>query len=289
MGNQAGKIGLRTTTATNKMKSDPLKVAFVGWGAINSRVADLLKQHSANVQFVGVAISNASKRYCGIPIGARQIDKPGDLAELAPDLVLEAASKAAVEEWIPIALSVSKTVIIASTSAFTDGKLLAQLRDKADCHGSRLIIPTGAIGGIDALTSAAMLPLDQVVHRISKPPNAWRNTDAEKLFNLSSLTEQTIFFRDTARKAAKAFPQNANATVVTALAGMGLDNTIVELVVDPLITRNQHTISARGVFGRFTITLENEPLQGNPKSSELTALNLARLIAEQTVVTGVIR
>ena len=83
-----------------KMKSDPLKVAFVGWGAINSRVADLLKQHSANVQFVGVAISNASKRYCGIPIGARQIDKPGDLADLAPDLVLEAASKAAVEEWM---------------------------------------------------------------------------------------------------------------------------------------------------------------------------------------------
>ena len=254
------------------MKSDPLKVAFVGWGAVNSHVAELLKKRSANVQIVAVATTDASKQTRAIPAGARPIDKPADLGDLSPDLVVEAASKAAVEAWTPIALSVAKTVIISSTSALADGKLLARLRDKADRCASRLVIPTGAIGGIDALTSAAILPLDKVVHRISKPPSAWRNTNAEKIIDLSSLAAQTTFFSGSAREAAKAFPQNANATVVTALAGIGLEKTIVELVADPLIKRNQHTISAWGSFGRLTITLENEPLQSNPKSSELTAL-----------------
>jgi len=263
------------------MNSNLLKLAFVGRGAINSRVWELLKRHTANVHCVAVATTDASKQSGGIPTGARPIDHPDDLINLTPDLVVEAASKVAVEVWAPTALSVAKTVIIASTSAFADGELLARLRYKAKQCGSRLVIPTGSIGGIDALASAAMLPLDEVVHRISKPPDAWRNTNAENLLDLSSLSAQATFFSGSASEAARAFPQNANATVVTALAGIGLSKTVVELVADPLITRNQHTIAARGRFGRLTITLENEPLEGNPKSSELTALNLARLIEEQ--------
>jgi predicted dinucleotide-utilizing enzyme len=81
--------------------------------------------------------------------------------------------------------------------------------------------------------------------------------------------------------AAALFPRNANATVVTSLAGIGLDRTRVELVADPALKRNQHRISARSAFGTLQITLENEPSPVNPKSSELTALSLVRLIERQ--------
>lgn len=270
------------------MKLASLKVAFIGWGAVNSCVAGLLRERSTNVEFVAVATRDASKHLHAIPRGAHAITKPEALASLAPDVVVEAASKSAVEMWVPSALKVAKTVIVSSTSAFVDGELLMRLRDVADQCNSRLIVPTGAIGGIDALSSAAVLDLEEVVHRISKPPSAWRNTNAEKNVDLSSLSEPTIFFSGSARAAATEFPQNANSTVVTALAGIGLERTIVELVADPLLQRNQHTISARGSFGQFVITLENEPLRTNPKSSELTALNLTKLIEEQSarIVVG---
>jgi aspartate dehydrogenase len=88
----------------------------------------------------------------------------------------------------------------------------------------------------------------------------------------------------TAREAAGLYPQNANATVVTALAGIGLDRTRVELVADPAFRSNGHRIMARGEFGRMDITLENNPLPTNPKSSELTALSLVRLIEHQVNV-----
>jgi aspartate dehydrogenase len=69
--------------------------------------------------------------------------------------------------------------------------------------------------------------------------------------------------------------------VISALAGVGLDRTRVELVADPAATRNCHRLSASGAFGRMEMLFENEPLKTNPKSSEMTALNLVRLVENQ--------
>jgi aspartate dehydrogenase len=151
----------------------------------------------------------------------------------------------------------------------------------AEERGSRIVLPSGAIGGVDALASAAVLGLDDVVHQVVKPPVAWKGTPAEKVIDLGALTERTVFFSGTAREAAGQYPQNANATVVTALAGIGLDETRVELVADPAVRLNGHRIVARGAFGHMEIALENSPLATNPKSSELTALSLVRLIEQR--------
>jgi aspartate dehydrogenase len=260
----------------------PLAVAFVGWGAINSRVARLLVDRRVNVRVVAVATRNAA-RMLNLPKGAQSIDKVKQLVDLSPDLVVEAASREAVTVWGPAALSVARIVIISSTSAFSEHSVLTRLKEQAELHASRLLVPSGAIGGMDALNSAALMPLREVVHRITKPPGAWRGTDAENMIDLSSLSEKTTLFYGSAREAASRFPQNANATVVTSIAGIGLDKTIVELVADPQIELNHHTITARGDFGQLTLQFENQAMQSNPKSSELTALNLAKLIEDQTL------
>ncbi len=104
---------------------------------------------------------------------------------------------------------------------------------------------------------------------------------------LDEISEATVFFTDTARNAADAFPQNANAAVITSLAGIGLDRTRVTLVADPAARLNMHEIIAEGDFGRMHLRFENGPLATNPKSSEMTALNLVRSI-ENRVATTVI-
>jgi aspartate dehydrogenase len=259
-----------------------LRLVFIGFGAINSRVADLLKTRSAPVDIVAVATRDDPAERARIPPGVPFLAAPEELAALKPDLVIEAAGRAAIDAWAPAALDAAPRLIIASTSAFCDDALLPRLAEIAEKHGSRILIPSGAIGGIDALAGAAVLGLDAVTHRIVKPPAAWKGTPAEKLLALASLHERTMFFEGSAREAASLYPQNANATVVTALAGIGLDRTLVELVADPAARLNGHTIMAEGAFGRMTITLENNPLATNPKSSELTALSLVRLIEQQT-------
>jgi aspartate dehydrogenase len=256
-----------------------LRIAFVGWGAINSHVGALLKERRANIEVVGIATRTRS--HAATPAQVPFLDNPARLAEIKPDLVVEAAGRAAVEIWAPSALRYAKALVVASTSAFCDEALLPRLREIAQACGSRILIPPGAIGAIDALAAAATLTLDEVVHQIVKPPQGWKGTAAENLIDLDHLPSPRIFFTGSAREAAQLYPQNANATVVTSLAGIGLDRTRVELVADPYISRNQHHITVRGAFGNFEIMLQNEPLRTNSKSSELAALSLVHLIEMQ--------
>jgi aspartate dehydrogenase len=256
-------------------------VVFIGWGAINAHVGALLEKRKAAIDVVGIATMDTPAARAAIPQAIRFLGSPAELAALKPDLVVEAAGRAAIETWAEAALAASPAMIIASTSAFCDDALLPRLAAAAERHGSRILIPSGAIGAVDALASAAVLGLDEVTHQIVKPPVAWKGTPAEKLLDLGALSERTVFFSGTAREAAGQYPQNANATVVTSLAGIGLDRTRVELVADPTFRSNGHRIVARGGFGRLDITLENNPLPTNPKSSELTALSLVRLIEHQ--------
>lgn len=259
----------------------PLQIVFVGWGAIGSRVGELLKERRSNIQIVGIATIDEPHARSLIPDGIPFVSDPSQLGEIRPDLIIEAAGRRAIDLWAPAALRHAKAMIIASTSAFCDDTLLLMLTEIAAKHGSKILLPSGAIGALDAISSAAVLGLDDVLHQITKPPAAWKGTHAEKLFDASDLVEIRTLYQGTARDAARTYPQNANATVATSLAGIGLDRTRVELLVDPGITINEHRISARGAFGELQITLKNNPLSTNPKSSELTALSLVRLIEKQ--------
>jgi aspartate dehydrogenase len=255
-----------------------LRLAFIGWGAINTRVNALLTQRQAHVEIVGIATSGAPESRGKLPATVTFLGDSNDLARAKADLVVEAAGRVAIEQWAPSALEHTSSLIVASTSAFCDDTLLPRLVAIAERHGSRIIIPSGAIGGIDALASAAVLGLDSVLHQVLKPPVAWKGTEAEGLLDLANLDRRMTFFFGTAREAASRYPQNANATIITSLAGIGLDKTMVELVADPSLSTNGHRIVAHGQFGSMDIHLRNNPLATNPKSSELTALNLVHLI-----------
>jgi aspartate dehydrogenase len=261
------------------MSGSDLALVLVGWGAIASRVAALLLERKAPVRIVGVAMRDITRpRDMALPEGALALSDPTGLAALNPDLVVEAAGRDSVEPWGRAAFSAGADFAVSSTSALTDDALRDGLLARAQARGRRLLVPPGALGGIDALSAAARLPLDHVRHEIAKPPTAWAGTAAETLCDLANLDAPVTFFEGTAREAAARFPQNANVAVISALAGLGLDRTTLALVADPGARLNRHVVHAEGAFGRMTITLENRPLATNPKSSEMTALSLVRLI-----------
>lgn len=63
-----------------------------------------------------------------------------------------------------------------------------------------------------------------------------------------------------------------------ALAGLGFDDTKVELIADPNIDRNVHEIVVDGEFGRFEFRIEGRSLPDNPRSSAITAMSVVREI-----------
>jgi aspartate dehydrogenase len=254
-----------------------LRLVLVGWGAIGARVAGLLAARGAAVDLVGVALRDLGAAREGLG-DLRVISETSELCGLRPDLVVEAAGRGAALAWGRAALQAGADFCPASLSALVEAEDLAALVDLARARGRQVLIPAGAVGGMDALSAAARLELRAVTHEISKPPVAWAGTGAEALCDLAHLTQAQCFYEGTAGDAAEAFPQNANVAAMTALAGVGFARTRVRLIADPGLAMNRHRIQAEGDFGRMEITLDNRPLAGNPKSSELTALSLVRLI-----------
>lgn len=251
------------------------RVVLLGAGTISRRVAELLEARASAAKIVGV-ISRSSLASPDAFGGAVQIASASQLAALAPDIVIEAASREAVREWGTAALQSARHFVVSSSSAFVDDALLAGLRDTARQCRSQIVLSPGAIAGMDALSAAARLPMREVRHRIVKSPRSWGALAADRTDVAGDAA--VVLFAGSAREAANRYPLNANVTVVSAISGVGLDATTVELVMDPSVVENRHEIRAAGDFGTLTVTLENRPLQGNPKSSELAALALVRFV-----------
>ncbi len=258
--------------------SESEAICLVGWGAISQRVAALLAERGSPFTIVAVAVRDPTRERAGLPAGARLISQPGDLAATGATLAVEAAGRGSVLTFGRAALAAGMDFAVSSTSALIDEAALSELVALAQANGRQLLTPPGALGGIDALAAASRLSLARVEHRIVKPPRAWQGTAAETLCDLDALQAPFSFFEGSAREAADGFPQNANVAVISSLAGIGIDRTRVTLVADPHARFNAHEIRAEGDFGVLEIRLQNRPLATNPKSSEMTALNIVRLI-----------
>ena len=253
-------------------------VVLVGFGAIGSAVARILDQRGHGGLIKAIALRDATRARTGLPQGVPVITDPGALAEIDAGMVVEVAGRDSVAPWGRAALSRGLTFAVSSTSALSDSALLAELVALAQAHATQLIIPPGALGGIDALAAASRMGLAEVHHTIIKPCAAWAGTEAERLCDLPNLTAATVFFHGPAADAATRFPQNANVALVVALAGLGPDKSQVSLVADPDARGNIHEISASGDFGQMSLRFENKALAENPKSSAMTALSVVRLI-----------
>jgi aspartate dehydrogenase len=195
-----------------------------------------------------------------------------------PDLVVECASHSAVRELVPSVLRSGVDVVLVSVGALCNKETLDLVRTSAESGRAKLVLASGAIGGLDALRAARPAGLDSVCYIGRKPPEAWFATPASKTLDLSRLQAPVVIFEGSALEAATLYPKNANVAAAVALAGVGFDRTQVRLIADPQVTANVHEVTASGAFGSFHIQLTNLPLQDNPKTSWLAALSVCHAV-----------
>jgi aspartate dehydrogenase len=191
----------------------------------------------------------------------------GDALPMA-DVVVEVAGHAALAQYGVAALRQGSDLVIASIGALADEALWVSLQQAAT--RAKILLPAGAVAGIDALAAARLGGLDSVRYSSRKPPASLSDT--------LPLDRESVVFEGNARDAALQFLKNANVAATIALAGIGFEKTEVRIIADPTLTRNIHVLEASGNFGTFTMTIAGRPLPGNPKSSSLTAMSLLRCI-----------
>jgi aspartate dehydrogenase len=209
------------------------------------------------------------------------VERLSDLLNEDPDIIAEVASQQAVADYGEQILRDGVDLLVISIGALADAALLERLQTAAESGRSRILLPAGAIGGLDAIAAMRLGGLNSVRYRSRKPPAAWRGTPAEKVTDLGKLAGPMVLYAGTAREAALLYPQNANVAAAVALAGLGFESTQVELIADPAAPGNVHEIEVEGAAGRFAIVLQGKPSRTNPKTSALAALSVARALLNE--------
>jgi aspartate dehydrogenase len=195
-----------------------------------------------------------------------------------PDLVAEVAGHAAVAAHAEVILSHGTDLIVASLGAFADPAVHIRALAAARGSGAALILPSGAIGGLDLLRVLAASGDVDVTYEGIKPPAAWKGTDADTRVNLDALTAPRVFFTGTGRAAALQFPKNANVVAALALAGAGFDTMQVDLIADPAARTNTHSYRVRSAVCDFRMKIDNAASAGNARTSHTTVLSIAQEI-----------
>ncbi len=198
------------------------------------------------------------------------------------ELAVECGGHAAVSQHGEACLDAGYDLLVASVGALADQALHDRLVAAAQRNERKLLIPAGAVAGMDGLAAARLAGIDRVRYTSRKLPLAWKGTHAEKLCDLEAVREPTEFLRTDARQAATLFPQNANVAATIALAGVGFERTEVSLNADPAAQGNTHLLEVEGPCGSMRIELRNKPFPDNPKTSMLAGLSLLRVIRNRT-------
>ncbi|SDH84389.1 aspartate dehydrogenase [Alteribacillus bidgolensis] len=244
-----------------------MNIGIIGAGTIATfLLTEIEKQPAENLSVKSLYVRDIDKyRKLSEDCGVQLFNHFDSFLDSDIDIVIEAANITAVQELIPRALEKKEAAII-SIGALSDDTFLEHIMSLANRYNHSIYLPSGAIGGMDLIQNAGALgELDEVSLTTRKPAHS---------LNEQSLKQEKIIFQGTAFEAIRKFPKNINVSIILSLAGVGIHQTKVTIIADPDIQTNQHKVEAKGAFGTFSSTIENNPMPSNPKTSFLAALSI---------------
>ena len=227
-----------------------LTVGLLGAGALGGRLQALLAEGAV-----------AGCRLGGVRTRASSADL-GDAG-----VVVESAGVAAAVAEVPALLAEGHDVVLCSCGALAEPALVRALAELPS-GTARLLVPAGAIGGLELFRAA-----------VRGSATARVQLHTTKAAGALGTAEAGTVFSGSARAAALAFPRTANVAVALALATTGLDDTEVVVSADPTATRTRHVVSVDSDLGSYRLEVTNVPAPGSGgRTSAVTAWSVVTLL-----------
>jgi aspartate dehydrogenase len=266
----------------------PLRVGVAGLGAVGLEVAKRLITGVPGLTLVAVAARDVEKARRALPPAGSSIPvrKATELANDC-DIVVECLPPALFRDVAISAIDKGRIFMPLSVAQLLEN---GDLVERAKLKGARILVPTGALIGLDAVRTAAEGTIHSVKMVTRKPPAGLEGAPylLEHKISVAGLKEARKVFDGSAREGARGFPTNVNVAAALSLAGIGPDRTQLEIWADPAVTRNTHTITVDADTARFTMTIENIPSE-NPRTGKSVAPStvaaLRALVSELKVGT----
>ena len=254
--------------------SSELRVGLGGFGAIGGALAERLDRGLPGLRLAAVSARDRARAEARLAGFARPVPVVA-LAALAEhaDVVVECAPAAVFGEIAAPAVEAGRVLMAVSVGQLLEhDDLVARARQT----GARIIVPTGALLGLDAVRAAAEGEIESVTMVTRKPPLGLAGAPylEQHGIRLDGLSAPLRVFAGSAREGARGFPANVNVAAALSLAGIGADRTRLEIWADPGVSRNTHRIVVEADSARFEMTIENVPSEANPRTGKITALSV---------------
>ncbi|BAT58754.1 L-aspartate dehydrogenase [Variibacter gotjawalensis] len=264
-----------------------LRVGLAGLGAVGLEVARRLEQGIPGLTLAAVSVRDVSKAQSKVAKIGAEIPNVA-LTELPQhcDVIVEGLPKAPFAEIARATIYAGKVFMPLSV-----GQLLENwdLIDRAKETGARILVPTGALIGLDAVRAAAEGDIRSVTMITRKPPGGLEGAPylVQNNISLHGLNEAKKVFDGSAREGARGFPANVNVAAALSLAGIGPDKTRLQIWADPQVTRNTHRIEVDADTASFSMMIENVPSVENPRTGKITALSAVAMLRGLTATLKV--
>jgi aspartate dehydrogenase len=250
-----------------------IRVAIAGLGAIGRTLASKLNDGVPGLKLACAAAGDRAKAKAFLD--AEKIACPLVGLDEFPahaDIAVECAPAAQLDNICRPMLNAGKSVIVLSCGALLPRPDLIEL---AKAKGGAIIVPTGALLGLDAVAAAAEGNIASVRMTTRKPPAGLKGAPhlEKNGISVDGLTAPKLVFSGSAREAAAGFPANVNVVAALSLAGIGPDRTHIDIWADPGVTRNCHSIEVEADSANFKLSIENVP-SDNPKTGRIVALSV---------------
>jgi aspartate dehydrogenase len=264
-------------------RTQTLSLAIAGLGAIGLAVARRVEAGAVpGMRLTAVSARDqdkASKTVSAFKSPPRILGLAA-LAEAA-DIVVECLPSQYFAEVAEPAVARGRIFMPLSVGALLDHMHLVE---RARETGARILVPTGALLGLDAVRAAAEGSIASVTLETRKPPAGLAGAPLllARGISVEGLEAPLLVFEGSAREAIAGFPANVNVAVALSLAGIGPDRTRVRVWADPTVTRNTHTVIVKSDSSDLAMTIENIPSAENPRTGAITALSVLAALRRLT-------
>ncbi|HBR15457.1 MAG TPA: aspartate dehydrogenase [Candidatus Omnitrophica bacterium] len=258
-----------------RLQKQKIKIGIVGCGAIGSGIArSIVKDFKKNCLLTALFdIDQEKSSQLAKKLSSNRITK-SSLSETIKkcDLMVESVNAENTHRIILEAVKGKRNVLAMSVGKLLNADSLFRLAQRNNCT---ILLPSGAIAGIDAIKAASLVKIHKITLTTRKPPSSFLNNAyiMKKGVDLEKLKKETILFEGDVDTAVECFPQNVNVAATLALASHAKEKIFVRILTSPTYTTNTHEIEMEGEFGRLYTRTENVVSPDNPKTSYLAVLS----------------
>ncbi len=252
-----------------------VKIGIIGCGAIGTGIAKSIHKDLKNDARI-VAIHDIDNQK-SINL-AKTLRKPEIISQSIntliekSDCIVEAINANNTTDIIKRIVQAKKTVLVMSVGKLLHAQNLFKIARKNKCY---ILLPSGAIAGVDAIKAATLVDIRKITLTTKKPPKGFKNNIyyAKKGIDLTKIKKETVVFEGNVTTAVKRFPQNINVAATLALASQMEKKIHIRILTSPKFKKNIHQIDLEGDFGKIQTITENVVCPENPKTSYLAILS----------------